>query len=480
MAYTRADFDAAIAAEISNYPTAAQFYQAGDPRLLAQLGAMATMLTMVSQQLDVASMEPFIKARDTTVLADATLKGILPFARPARVTLTVQNVDTVNPLTISIGRNLIGEQGRIYATETGAVIAPGGTATITARQRTTRTFSHTVAGSVPFYPVQITPPDDGELEISGVLVSVAGVSYPYTPEFSNLAANEAGFVLETDEQRRLFAKFGWKDTFGVQPSNGTVIDFIIEETYGVSSLSAGQVFTFESATLPADQTAKLTLASVVFPGADPVDIQTMREWAQYPSTYDASAVYLGNFDFLVRRNLPNIRFLSVWNEQIEESVRGANVRNINTLFIAATMDGTTDAWVQGQISQIIGDADDSYRIQYVPIVEVPVPVTVSAQVSVVHDPDDVAAKIRAVLLGLYGRDSAAVKSGMMLPNYKRIYDALTGANGIPALQDAASDVQIVIPAPNPAVMPEHFRYMTLASMTINVTQSTYNTGLFSH
>lgn len=478
MAYTREDFQAAIAAEISNHPTAAQFYQAGDPRLLAQLGAMATMLTMVSQQIDVQSMEPFVKARDTTVLADATMKGILPFARPARVVLTVKNVDTVNGLTISIGRRLIGEQGRVYVAETGAAIAAGATGTISARQMTTRTFRHTVVGSVPFYGVQIPAPTDAEQEISGVLVSIEGVQYPYTPEFSNLAANEPGFVLETDEQRRLFAKFGWRDTFGVQPGNGTNIDFIIEETCGVSSLTAGQAFTFESATLPADQKAEIKLASVTFPGSNPVDIQTMREWAQYPSTYDASAVYLGNFDFLVRRNLPNIRFLSVWNEQIEESVRGASVANINCLFIAAGMDLVDPAWLVSAITNIIASADDSYRIRFVSVVDVPVAVTVNAQVSVVHDPDDVAAKIKAVLLGLYGRDAAAVKQGMMVPNHKRIYEALR--NGIPALQDAASDVQISIPAPNPALKPEHYRYVSEASMTVTVAQSTYNSGLFSH
>ena len=478
MAYTRDDFQAAMAAAISNHPTAAQLYQAGDPRLLAQLGAMATMLTMVSQQIDVQSMEPFVKSRDTTVLADATMKGILPFARPARVTLTVENKHAASRVNISVGRRLMGEQGRVYVAETAASIDPGQTGTITARQMTTRTFSHVVAGSVPFYSVQVPQPADEEQEISGVLVSIGGVSYPYTPEFSNLAANEPGFVLETDEQRRLFAKFGWKDTFGVQPPNGTVINFIVEETYGVSQLTAGQPFTFESAVYAADQVAKITLASVLFVGADPVDIQTMREWAQYPSTYDSSAVYLGNFDFLVRRNLPNIRFLSVWNEQIEESVRGPSVANINCLFVTAAMDGATPAWLTSTITGIIAAADDSYRIRFIPIAEVPVSITVNAQVSIVHDPDEVASKIRATLIGLYGRDAAAVKQGMMVPNHKRIYDALRA--GIPALQDAASDVQITIPAPNPALKPEQYRYMSEASMTVNVTQSTYNAGLFSH
>lgn len=468
----------AIAAEISNQPLAAQFYQAGDPRLLAQMGAMATMLTMISQQIDVQSMEPFLKTRDTTVLADATMKGILPFARPARVTLLVENDDPSGSITVSIGRRLIGEQGRVYVAETAATIAAGQSGTISAKQLTTRTFSHTVSGSVPFYPVQIPESTDPEQYISGVLVSIAGVQYPYAPEFSNLDANEPGFALETDELRRLFAKFGWRDTFGVQPANGTVIDFIIEETNGQSALTANQPFTFEGSAQAADRNSKITLSSVTFVGANPVDIQTMREWAQYPSTYDASAVYLGNFDFLVRRNLADLRFLSVWNEQIEESVRGANVSNINTLFVTALMDGTTTAWLQSTIGQIIRDADDSYKIKFVTAVEVEVPVTINAQVSVVHDPAEVGSKIRSILSGLYGRDATAVKSGMMVPNSKRIYDALRA--GVPALADALSDFQVTIPAPAPAMKPEHYRYVSDASMTVNVTQSTYNSGLFSH
>uniref|UniRef100_UPI00215860CB hypothetical protein n=1 Tax=Klebsiella pneumoniae TaxID=573 RepID=UPI00215860CB len=88
---------------------------------------------------------------------------------------------------------------------------------------------------------------------SGLSVSIGGTIYPYTPEFANLGPNEPGFALETDEYRRLYAKFGWENTFGVQPPNGAVITLTIEETYGENVLSAGAVFTFESITTQADQ-----------------------------------------------------------------------------------------------------------------------------------------------------------------------------------------------------------------------------------
>ncbi len=477
MALTRDDFLKAIAAEVSNQPTVAQLYQAGDPRVIAHMNAMATMFSMMSQQIDVQSMEPFTKARDTTVLADATMKGILPFARPARVTLAVTN-GADSALSIGIGRRLIGPQSRVYVTETAAILAPGESGTVTAKQLTTRTFAHTVASSAPFYSVQVPPSTDADLFISGVRVSIAGVQHPYTPEFANLGPGEPGFTLETDEYRNLFAKFGWQDTFGVQPTNGTVIDFTIEETGGLSSLAANAAFTFETNLDSADQLTKIVLGAVSFPGANPVDVAALRELAQYPSTYDASAVYLGNFEFLVRRNITPLRFLSVWNEKIEETVRPAAFKNINRLFIAALMDDATPEWLQAEITRIVMAADDSYILEFIAPVEVQVPVTVNAQVSVVYDTDDIKAKIKAALIGLYGRDSAAVSRGMLVLNNKRMYDELRAQ--VPALQDAGSDFQLAVQPLEGGVKPEHYRYLSDASITVNVTQSTYNDGLWSH
>lgn len=478
MALTRADFQQAIAAEISSYPTIAQLYQAGDPRVIAPMNAMATMLAMISQQIDVESMEPFIKARDTTVLADATMRGILPFARPARVTLAVKN-DADTPLSIVLGRRMIGPQSRVYVAETAATIAPGAVGTISAKQMTVRTFSHTVVSSAPFYVVQVPPPSDADQFISGLFVSIAGVQHPYTPEFSNLAPGDVGFTLETNENRALFAKFGWQDTFGVQPQNGAVIDFIVEETSGLAELSANAPFSLETNVSPSDSFAKITLSAVTFPGADPVDMDTLRELAQYPSAYDSSAVYLGNFDFLVRRNIQPMRFLSIWNEQIEERVRAPSIQNINRLFISATMDGVTPEWLQTEVTKVVTAADDSYYLTFVTPNEIELPVVIRAQVSVVHDPIDVANKIKGALLGLYGRDSKAAGRGMLAMSHKRIYDALRAS--VTALQDTGADFQIELPAlVGGPVKPEDYRYVSDASITVNVTPSTYNDGQWSH
>ncbi|WP_321946595.1 hypothetical protein [Paraburkholderia sp. J10-1] len=478
MAYSRDDFVAALSAEASKYPLAAQYYQAGDPRLLMNLGAMATMLTMISQQVDLESMEVFNRVRDTTVLADASVKGILPFARPPRLTLAITN-DAASGATLSVvvGRRLLDQQGLVYVAESEVTIAPGASGKVNVKQMTTRTWSHFVQNSTPFYAVQVPVSSDSDITISGLLVSVDGAMQPYTPEFANLAPDEPGYALETDQFRRLNIKFGWEKTFGVQPANGSQIDLTIEETHGATTLAVNSTFTFESVNSAADKFATIKLASVIFPGADQVDIETMREWSRYPSTYDATAVYLGNFDFLIRRNIFPLRFLSVWNEQIEEAVRGPSVSNINVLFIAVRMDGVDTAWLKREIARVVAAADNSYRLRFVNAIDKPLPLSITASVSIVHDPADVEAQIRSVVYSLYGSDAPAAKQGMLALNVKRIADALR--SGVVALQDDASDVQISVQAAGVA-LPEQYRYVSPTSLVVQVTQSTYNDGLWSH
>jgi len=476
MAYTRDDLLAALQAEVQSRPTAALYYQAGDPRLLAQIAAQATMLSMISSQVDVAGVESFQKTRDTTVLADATMKGILPFARPPRMTLAVANASGV-AVPVESGRRVLDAFGRVYTAEVGTTIAAGATGSITVKQMTARTFSHTVSGSQPFYAVPIPPNDDAEQNISGIYVSIAGVQYPFTTEFANLAADQPGFTIETNELRQLLVKFGWASTFGAQPDNGTQIDFTIEETFGASDLTVNAAFTFETTTSQNDRLLTMKLASMIYPGADPVDIETLREWARYPSGYDSSAVYLGNFDFLIRRNLFPFRFLSVWNEQLEEAVRGPSVSNINKQFIAALIDGVDTTWMQNEIRRIVAAADDSYGVKFVPVVETPLGLTINAEVSVVHDPGDVKAQIQDQVMKLYGRDAIAVRQGMLRLNSKRISEALKA--NIPALQDDGSDYTVTI-GDQSTPKPEQFRYVSADSLTVNVTQATYNDGQWSH
>ena len=74
--YQKSEFYDAATSELSsgNYPALSARLALGDVTFTQQLGAMAQMLAMLSYQLGLAEVEPWIKARDNMVLADAAMR----------------------------------------------------------------------------------------------------------------------------------------------------------------------------------------------------------------------------------------------------------------------------------------------------------------------------------------------------------------------------------------------------------------------
>lgn len=464
---TKAEFQQKIADAISSYPTAAQFYQAQDPRLLAQLNAMATMLAMFSDQQDVAAAEPFTKARDVTVLADAAVKGVLPFGSPTRARLAVTNGGS-QAVTIAAGRRLLDTQGRLYVVAVGSSVPAAGSANIEVLQRREEVLAHTVTVSQPFYTIDVPQPAVGSLAEVRVKDSSSTV-FTYTPNFTNVPVGATTFHLETDESRQLYVQFGAEGIAGYQPAAGEVFTVTLVITEGYLELAAGLPFAFEYSASIAETLLTLTLDAVLAPGANPMDIATLREVCSYPSIYDDNAVYLSNFDFLVRKQLSPFDFLSIWNEQREEEVRGASVDNINHLFVAARKAGVAPATLQAQIEQVIWSADDSYRITHVEVDDVEIPVVITIYAQSVYDFAAVAEQVRQIILAEYGAASDWAKRGENRILYKAVYESLR--NQVQALQGTNSDMRLEVTDPVEAVLPEQFRYVSQASLTVTVEEA---------
>lgn len=440
---TKHDFQQAIADAIADYPVAAQLYQARDPRLLAQLDAMAAMLGMLSGEMDVQSMESFTKARDVTVLADASVKGILPFGDATLAKIKVENASAA-AFPVATGRRIQDTQGRAYVVTTGATIPAGDFDFVEASQQSESSFTHVVSASQPFYQIPIPTRAAGKY-VTEIRVRNTLYDFTYTAEFVNVDIGDRVFHLESDETRALFVQFGASAIAGYQPSVGEEFTVTVIETEGAIELAAGSQFAFEYSASLFENGATLTLDSILSPGAAAMDVATMREVTNYPSIYDGSAVYLGNFDFLIRRHLSPLEFLSVWNEQTEESVRGANIDNINRLFVAAQKDGVSTPTLRAQIADIINEADDSYRITHVNIIEEEVALAITAYVPTIYDFASVSQQIREIALGEYGQESVWSKRGKAKIKYTRLYDLLE--NGIQALQAAGSDIRISVSYP---------------------------------
>lgn len=469
---TRQDFIAIVDQTSDKNDLLAALRRAGDPRYFQLQDAIATMNAMLSQQMELAMMEPFDKVRDATVLADAALKGIIPKATPARVSLRVKNTNTA-PFNMVAGRRLTDSNGFFYEVDQPVTVpaaadaATPGIASVVAVQRTVRNVEHTVAESVGFYAIEVPPSEDGRY-LSGLQLSdEAGHQFVYTPSFINVAVDEKVFHVEVDEYQRVFVKFGLSGVVGYQPSAGEKFTVTVLESNGDVRSAIGSPFALEYAYTPADSMVSVDYAELVSAGSNPIGISELRELCRYPSAYDESAVFMGGFDFLVRRNITGLQFLSIWNEQIEESVRGPHMDNINRLFVSfVAPSGVTHQGMFNAIEALILAADDSYDVKYVEPVVNEITISIAASVARIHDPEAVKQQIVDVVLGEYGVNSPAAKRGMRSPQYKRINDILRA--NVAALQDASSDFGVVIAEPTAAVLPESWRYVSATSLNVTV------------
>lgn len=455
MAITKDQLIQAAADEIANYPTLAKRFQIGDPLITQGLASIATMLAEVATQVEVTTGEVYLKARDVTVLADASVKGVLPFGRPCIAVITVINTGA-EILKILAGRVLRDQNGRMWRVSTGAQILAGGTGSIVARQVELRTVVHTVAQNQPFYTIELAEPEIGHI----AEVSVAG--WEYAPEFCNVLDGDMTYHIHTDENQVIGLVFGVNGLAGLQPANGSKINISIYDTEGDISPSVGMGFYFEYS--DATEKATMQLAEVTQIGEAPMSVPTMREICSFPGIYNENAVYLSNFDFLVRRKLGAVTFLNVWNELKEEAVRPASVDNINKLFVAVLKEGVAQVALESQIREIIRLADNSYRLQFVQAIEKSVPLKLTLYVPSTYDSAAIKQAVRALILESYGRKSDWAKRGEAKMLKKDIYDLLR--QNVPALTQRVADISVDMIGDDTADFPEHFRYVTEESLEI--------------
>lgn len=484
---TKADFLAAVAADIDNYPAIAAQFRAGDPRILQQIGAQATMLSMLSAQIETAIVEPFNKVRDSTILADAAMRGIVPKGSKPRIRVIASNKNA-SQFAIETGRIILDAAGRSWRIETAATVAANGTATVEAVQQTVETISHIVDGSRPFYAIEIPEADDGSF-LAEISVSDDVGEYEYRQRYVNSWPEERIFHVEADDRQRVYVRFGYGGVVGTQPPDGHEFTLTVTRTLGSVVPAAASQLAFEYLLAPEDAKVEFAMNVLLLAGQAPIDMDTLRDMARYPSVYDDNAVFMGEFDQLVRKKFPKLQFLSVWGEAAEEVVRGPSVENINSLFVACLSElggesilTEADPGVpvpptliaesaltatQKAIRSAILAADDSYHVKFYTPVRSKIAMTINAEVATSYIASDVREKIIEAVLGEFGQAASASKRGRNRPLYQRVYELLK--RRVAALSGGKSDLTVnIADVPTIANRPEMWRYVASDSLTVTV------------
>lgn len=494
---TKEEFSSKAFANIGQYPSLETRYQAKDPQLFQHIDAIATMLAMFSAQLEVAQAEPFDKTKESTVLADAAMRGIIPKASPATLKVDVLNQSNAI-LSIGVNRMLVDASGRYLRVDTALEVNSGATGTLNATQLYMNESTHTVTESRAFYEIPISMTDD-ESSLSGIRVFDAeGNEYAYTDRYSAAQANEKVYHIEVDEKQNFYIRFGYKGIVGVQPSNGDQFTIQTFYTFGrIDNYSIGDQVALEVNYSPNDAYAKLSVNEVVTAGENPIKTDVLRELAKYPSVYNKNAVYLGEFDFLIRSNFPTVSFLSVWGEAAEELARTYSIDNINCLFIAVMGDtgqeGDEDYFegaapteiteltpLQEKIKTLVKAADDGYRVRFFKPRVREIAVNITATVATSYDANVVKQQIKNAVTDKYGQSAVAMSRGRAKPRYQDLYTQIKSQ--VAALKVGSADLQISIEDLSPYdPYPEIWQYVGGSKLNIvvkaeNVSTSSWGSG----
>lgn len=481
---TQRDFEQKLLAEINDAEIVAR-YEVGDPLVVQQIKANAAYLALLAREIDVASLEPFIKTRERSIIADATNKGILPIATPCQYTLEIKNNGT-STVSLSAGRiiedNAGGRPWRLLAS---ATVNAGQTVEVIAEQSETRVVQYTVPiPTESFHKAEITLSPD--MFLAGITVK-DDLDNVYTryPRWMNVAKEDYAVNLTTDSFRRLFVEFGDNDRAGRTAIAGEVYAFTLIECYGAIDISRLKdaslvdIFNINEQKI----SVRFKTGGLVRLGTNPLSTAQLRALATYPSLYDENAVFLGNFDYLARKKfMSRCDYLAIWNETVQErAYLSPSIDNINHLFCCvAPKTGENLVNLQADIGLAIGIADNLYqdRVVFSLVDEKPYPITIKGRLAASHNRLEVEAQLKTLLVEKYGKGTLAASRWLEYGfNRQEIINLIK--KNITAFQDNISDFTVILPLDESLPIknkPHEWVFMDEANITLEFALIADTTG----
>lgn len=471
----QADLEQLLVSSLTD-STIIERYQAGDPLVVQQLRANAAYLSALSREIEVASLEPFLKTRDRSILADATNKGILPVATPCQHTLEVINRGTV-PVTFSQGRIIEDSNGgRPWRLMASVTVAAGATVEVLAEQSELREVTYTVQTGEIFHNVALNVSEGQYLSALSVRdTEIVPNTYAIAPRWMNVSKGDYAITVTTDSLRRVIVGFGDSDRVGRTVATAQQFVFTFVECYGAVDAARLKDAAFIELLSASEQRCSVRFKTngLVRAGADPLSIDQLRLLASFPALYDENAVFLGNFDYLVRQKfMARCDYIAVWNEAIQERAYGSlSVDDINRLHIAVFAKNAVEQLsIESDIQQLLGRADSLYvdRVSPRVVVERPYQVIITGRLAAVHDMDAVIAEIKGLLVANYGKGTIA--ASRWLADGINLQEIATRIrNTISAFQDRISDFSVSAESlSSNTVKPHEWLYVTNASITVTL------------
>lgn len=471
-----------IGSHLNDYPEVAERWRAGDPTTRAMMTSIAEVALFIKQDNDINAIEPFIKSKNRTIIADAINKGILPVATPCQYQLTIDNTG-LSAVTLSQGRLIEDGTGRQWRLMASITLASKESKTVLVEQSIVNRSQMTIPVNEPFFTATLATTDDAYFSAINITNITTGENYQHTPKFMNAASGQSTYTLQSDDLTHINVVFGATGRAGTTVQAGEVYEFAITQSYGY--IDPDSLRQASLSVLNAAEESGLNIyfkaGEMVRAGANPLTISQLRLLASFPSVYDRNAVFMGNFTFLVMQHFMNrLDYVAIWNETIQDRYYGATLDDINHLnlsIVPKSKNPNEQAQLIADIQQLVGRADSLLegRVKVKAAVMRPYEVTISARLAVVHDADAVRTQIKELLLVSYGAGSLAANHHN--PDGFNLREIATRIQShVPAFQDRISDFTVsgedVTRQP---IKPHEWAFLSADSITINLDR-TADTG----
>lgn len=467
-----------IGSHLNDYPEIAERWRAGDPTVRAMLTSIVEVAVFLKRDNDVNAIEPFIKSKNRTIIADAINKGIFPVATPCQHKITIENT-AKNTMTLSQGRLIEDGTGRQWRLLAAVTLAADETKAVLAEQSIINKARVTIPVNEPFYTLSLTTTDDAYFSSIGITNVTSGEVYQHTPKFMNAGINQPAYTLQSDNLTNINVIFGATDRAGKTVQAGEVYEISITQSYGevdptsLRQASLSEIYISDESQL----NTYFKAGDMTRAGANPLTINQLRLLASFPAMYDRNAVFMGNFTFLIMQHfMSRLNYMAIWNETAHERYYGASLDSINHLNLAIIprLDNSSEkAQLITDIQQLVARADSLLdgRVRIMNAIERPYQITITGRLAAVHDIDSVRVQIKELLLVGYGKGSLAANhhnaDGF---NLQELSTRLR--NSVSAFQDRISDFTVTGEdvAIRP-VKPHEWAFLSDASITINLTRT---------
>lgn len=480
MTVERAKLNASVGSYLNNFPEIAERYRAGDPTVTAMLTSIIEAVVWLSRDNDVNITEPFIKSKDRTILADAINKGILPIATPCQHLITIEN-NSNDSVSLSQGRIIEDGTGRQWRLMTPVNLSAGETKKIIAEQSILHVSKITIPLSESFYTFSLSVSDEAYISGLSVINKTTGDVYQYTPKFMNAGLNKAVYTLQSEDMKTLAVIFGDSNRAGRTVQAGDEYEITLTQCYGEVEAASLSTASLESIFNSKEKNLNIYFhaGEMVRAGANPLSVAQLRLLASFPSMYDQNAVFMGNFDFLVRWHfMDRFNYMAIWNETTHEKHYGASLDSINHLYLTLVAKNSSEQeQLTKDVQSLVAKADSLFedRVCLLKVQEYPYRITIKGQLAAIHGIDSVRTQIKELLLENYGKGSLSASH----PNtggFNLQEIATRIRNNIPAFQDRISDFTVsgedVATTP---IKPHQWAYLSETSITISLTR-TADTG----